>query len=320
MTAFTRRDVLLAAAAAMPAVRGHAATPPPATKEKPLPLCAFSKHFQWTDVHGAAETARDLGYDALDLTLRPKGHVLPERVKDDLPKAAEVIRKAGLQFPMVTSHIVDAKTPYAEDVLKSLVAVGIKRYRWGGFRYDLKRSIPDQLAEFRPRVKDLADMNKHYGVCAMYHTHSGPREVGASMWDLYMLLQGLDTNAVSANYDIGHATVEGGYGGWMHSANLLLPYARGIAFKDFKWVREQDGKWVPGWCPMGDGMVNFQAFLPMLKASGFSGPLQLHMEYEELGTVANGGTTSSVPQDKLLGMMRQDVTRFRALLTAAGLS
>jgi sugar phosphate isomerase/epimerase len=318
MAAFTRRDVLLASAAVVSLQSGRAATPP-AVKEKSLPLCAFSKHFQWTDVRGAAETARELGYDGLDLTVRPKGHVLPERVAGDLPKAAETIRNAGLQLPMVTSHIVDVKTPYAEDVLKTLASLGVKRYRWGGLRYDLKRSIPEQLAEFRPRVKDLADMNKHYGVCAMYHTHSGPREVGASMWDLYTLLQGLDTNAVSANYDIGHATVEGGYGGWIHSANLLFPFMRGVAFKDFKWVRESDGKWVPGWCPMGDGMVNFKAFLPMLKASGFSGPLQLHMEYEELGSAAEGGTTSSVPKDKLLAMMRQDVVRFRAMLTAAGL-
>ena len=52
-------------------------------------------------------------------------------------------------------------------------ALGLKHYRWGGFRYDLKRSLPDQLAEFKPRVKDLAAMNKHYGLTAMYHTHSG---------------------------------------------------------------------------------------------------------------------------------------------------
>ncbi|HYP08550.1 MAG TPA: TIM barrel protein, partial [Bryobacteraceae bacterium] len=258
-------------------------------------------------------------YDALDLTVRPKGHVLPERVTGDLPIAAEAIRKAGLELPMITSHIVDAKTPHAEDVLKAMVSVGVKRYRWGGFRYDLARSIPAQLAEFKPRVKDLAAMNKQYGVCAMYHTHSGPREVGASFWDLYMLLDGNDRNAVAANFDIGHATVEGGHGGWMHSANLLLPHARGVAFKDFRWVQDKTGNWVPGWCPMGDGMVNFRQFLPMLKASGFAGPLQLHMEYHELGAAAEGGTTSSVPRDKLLPMMRQDVVRFRALLSAAGL-
>ena len=319
MAAFTRRDVLLGAAAAVSVQEGWSA-PPAGTKEKPLPVCAFSKHFQWTDVKGAAETARELGYDGLDLTVRPKGHVLPERAADDLPKAAELIRAAGLQFPMITSDIVDIKTPHAENVLKTLVAIGVKRYRWGGFKYDLNGSVASQLAELKPRVKDLADMNKQYGVTAMYHTHSGRSQVGASMWDLHRLLEGLDTNAVAANFDIGHATVEGGYGGWMHSANLLLPYSRGLAFKDFRWTKNKKGEWVPGWCPMGDGMVNFKEYLPMLKRANFTGPLQLHMEYEELGAAASGGTTTSVPKDKLLAMMRQDVTRFRAMLTAAGLA
>jgi sugar phosphate isomerase/epimerase len=319
MAGFTRRDLLLTATAAASLQTGNSA-PAPAIKERPLPLCAFSKHFQWTDVRGAAETARDLGYDALDLTVRAKGHVLPERVADDLPKAAEIIRGGGLELPMVTTDIVDTKTRHAETVLKTLVGIGVKRYRWGGFKYDLSRSIRDQLAEYRPRVKDLAEMNKHYGVTAMYHTHSGPREVGASMWDVYLLLQGLDTDAVAANFDIGHATVEGGYGGWMQSANVLLPYARGLAFKDFRWQKGKKDEWVPAWCPIGEGMVRFKEYLPMVKRSGFTGPLQLHMEYEELGTAANGGTTSSIPRDRLLAMMRQDVTRFRALLAGAGLA
>ena len=319
MVTLSRRE-LLATAAAAASVQRSPAAPPADSKDKRFTICAFSKHFQWTDVKGAAETMRDLGYEGVDLTVRPAGHVLPERVQEDLPKAAETIAKAGMKLTMITSDIVDPKTPHAEAVLKTLASLHVRHYRWGGFKYDLKRSIPDQLTEFKARVKDLAAMNKHYGVTAMYHTHSGPREVGASMWDLHRLLEGLDTNAVSANYDIGHATVEGGHGGWIHSANLLLPYSRGLAFKDFLWAKDKKGEWKPGWCPIGDGMVHFKEFLAMVKKSDFTGPLQLHMEYEELGTAANGATASSVPKDKLLAMMRQDVTRFRAMLTAAGLA
>src|SRR5450759_2716362 len=138
-----------------------------------MPICAFSKHFHWTSVAETAAMCAALGYDAIDLTLRAGGHVEPERVEEDLPKAVEVIRKAGLQIPMVTSDIVDTKTPHAERILKTLQAVGIRLYRWGGLRYDPKREIPAQLAEMKPRVKDLAAMNRHYGVTAMYHTHSG---------------------------------------------------------------------------------------------------------------------------------------------------
>lgn len=312
MAQLSRRELIGAASAIVSTKITKAAA-----NDHGFTVCAFSKHFQWTDVKGAAETMRDLGYEGVDLTVRAGGHVLPERVQDDLPKAAEVIGKVGLKFPMVTSDIVDIKSPYAEPVLKTLASLGIRRYRWGGFKYDLKRNIPDQLTEFKARVRDLAAMNKHYGLCAMYHTHSGVGQVGASMWDLYLLLKDFNNESVAANYDIGHATVEGGFGGWVHSSRLLLPYMKGIAVKDFLWKKDEKGGWAPGWCALGEGMVNFKKFLPMLKESGFSGPLQLHMEYPELGTAATGKTKSSLPKDKLLALMRHDITKLKELLHGA---
>lgn len=308
---FNRRECL-ATLAAM-------AAPAEAKEVSKMPICAFSKHFHWTSVAETAAMCAALGYDAIDLTLRAGGHVEPERVEEDLPKAVEVIRKAGLQIPMVTSDIVDTKTPHAERILKTLQAVGIRLYRWGGLRYDPKREIPAQLAEMKPRVKDLAAMNRHYGVTAMYHTHSGFDQVGASMWDLYLLLKDFTPDAVAVNYDVGHAVVEGGYGGWINSTRLLLPYMRGVAVKDFVWKQNARGEWRPGWCALGRGMVDFQRFFAMLKTGGFQGPLQLHMEYDELGSAASGKKTSTLPKERFLEIMQRDLNALKSLLGAAGL-
>ena len=281
-----------------------------------MPICAFSKHFQWTGVKEMSELCKGFGYDGIDLTLRAGGHVLPERVEEDLPKAVATIHAAGLSIPMVTADIVDAKTPHAEKVVKTLAAQGIKRYRWGGFKYVDNVPIPKQIEGFKARTHELAALNRQYGVCAMYHTHSGPGQVGASFWDLYLILKDEDTNAVAVNFDIGHATVEGGHGGWIHSTKLLLPFTRGIAVKDFKWIRNEKGAWVPGWCALGQGMVNFRQFLAMVKAANFSGPLQLHMEYPELGGANDGRTSFTIPKADLLAMMRRDMGTLKALLAA----
>lgn len=304
----TRRE-WMGGAAALAAFAG-------AGKEQ-LTLCAFSKHFQWTSVAEMATLCKGFGYDGIDLTLRPGGHVLPERVEDDLPKALEAIHAAGLTVPMVTSHIVDATTPHAERVVRALARSGIRRYRWGTFRYADGAPLPKQVDEFRARTRDLAALNKQHGVCAMYHTHSGAGQVGASFWDLYLILKDFDPSAVSVNYDIGHATVEGGYGGWIHSSRLLIPYVRGVALKDFRWIQNSRGEWVPGWCGLGQGMVNFRKFLPMLK--GFTGPVQLHMEYPDLGGANDGKTTFTIPKEQLLGLMRRDVDVCRRLLREAAL-
>ena len=311
----TRRDLIAGLAAAAGAGNLRADTKDTGR----FTICAFSKHFQWTDVKEMSEFCAGIGYEGIDLTVRAGGHVEPARVADDLPKAVEVIRRAGLKPAMITTDIVDARSPHAESVLKAMKSLGIYRYRWGGLRYRDNAGIPEQLAEFQPRVKDLAALNRQYGVCAMYHTHSGVGQVGASMWDLYLLLKDNDGEAVSANYDIGHATVEGGLGGWIHSARLLTPYMKGVAVKDFKWERNSRGAWVPGWCALGQGMVDFQRFFAMLKASRFAGPLQLHMEYDELGGADAGKKTFTIPKQRLLAIYKRDIDTLKRMLAEGGL-
>jgi len=308
-----RRSFLLSSAGALAASSSLAQTAHP-------PLCAFSKHYQWLNVADTAALCARLGFDGVDLTVREGGHVEPARVEDDLPKAVELIRKAGLSAPMVTSGIVDARSPHAERVLKTLSALDIHTYRWGGFVYDLNRDLPAQIGEFRVRVKDLAALNKQYGMCAIYHTHSGEGQLGASFWDLHLLLEGFDTDSVAVNYDIAHATIEGGLGGWVHSWRLLRPRVRGVALKDFAWKRGAGGKWEVGWCPLGQGMVDFARFLPMVKAAGFTGPLQLHMEHPELGGANDGKRTLSLPRDQVIAAMRFDLDAVKPKLRQAGLA
>jgi hypothetical protein len=76
--------------------------------QQKLKICVFSKHFQWTNVKEAAAIARDIGFDGVDLTVRADGHVLPEQVESDLPKAVEIVRNAGLEVPMITTGIATA--------------------------------------------------------------------------------------------------------------------------------------------------------------------------------------------------------------------
>ena len=307
------RRAFLAGAAALPL---RSATQP----SNKLPVCAFSKHFQWTTAREAAQLAAGIGYDALDLTVRKGGHVLPERVKEDLPKAVEAIRAAGMDAPMITAGIMDINSPNAEDILKTASSLGIKRYRWGGFRYDTAKPIPQQISEFRAMSKDLAALNRQHGVCAMYHTHSGVGQFGASMWDIWMVLKDLDHDAVSVNLDIAHATIEGGLGGWINSSRLLLPVSRGIAIKDFRWEKNAAGKWAVRWCPLGEGMVNLAEFLKIVKAENFSGPLQVHMEYRELGGADAGRPQMSISRDEFMQYMKRDIAAIRTLMREAGLA
>ena len=96
----------------------------------------------------------------------------------------------------------------------------------------------------------------------MYHTHSGVGVVGASIWDLHIILKDFDPDAVAVNYDIGHATIEGGVGGWINSFDITRPHLRGIAVKDCIWNKGDNGKWKAEFVPLGTGMVHLSAILP----------------------------------------------------------
>jgi sugar phosphate isomerase/epimerase len=290
--------------------------------EKPgarkLKVAIFSKHLQFLEGERLAKTAADIGFDGIDITVREGGHVEPQRVRQDLPALARIIREHGLEVPMITTDIVDTETPFTEDILQTMAELGIRNYRWGGYRYTAGQPYAAQLEQMKPRIAKLAALNGRYHACAMYHTHSGKGVVGASIWDLYVLLKDYDPNTVGVNYDVGHAVIEGGVGGWINSFHISEPHLRGIAVKDFEWAKDNSGAWRPQWKPLGEGMVSLPQFFSMVSESRFAGPVQLHFEYP-LGGATGGKKTPGIPQEEILGAMRRDLGKLRGYLLKANL-
>jgi sugar phosphate isomerase/epimerase len=301
----SRRAVLAAGSALLTQPRLSHAADEKHAKSK-LKVAIFSKHLQFLQGDDLAKAAAEMGFDGIDLTVRKGGHVEPERVREELPGLVAIVRRHGLEVPMITTDIVHVETPYAEPILKTMADLGIRNYRWGGLKFSTDQSVAAQLDAMRPRVGKLAALNARYKVCAMYHTHSGAGLVGASIWDLYLLLKDFDPSAVGVNYDIGHATIEGGIGGWINSYRITGPHVRGIAVKDFLWARDAKGLWRPEWKPLGEGMVRFPEFFAMVAASGFSGPVQLHLEYP-------------LTRDESLAAMKRDLRKLRGYLSNANL-
>jgi sugar phosphate isomerase/epimerase len=301
------RRTLLAASAAL--IAGRALGAEEKRSASKLKIAIFSKHLRFLEGEELAKGAAEIGFDGIDLAVRKGGHIEPDRVKQDLPKLAGIIREHGLEVPMITTDIVDIESPCTEDILRTMDQLGIRNYRWGGFKYNNDRPLAKQIDDFKPRVEKLAGLNARYRACAMYHTHSGIGLVGSSIWDLHEILTGFDPNAVGMNYDIGHATIEGGSGGWMNSLRIAGPYLRGVAVKDFVWAKDSKGSWKAQWVPLGEGMVRFSQFLPMLAQARFSGPLQMHFEYP-----LDGG------RDETFATMKRDLRQLRTWLIAAGLA
>ncbi|MCU0916283.1 MAG: sugar phosphate isomerase/epimerase [Planctomycetes bacterium] len=271
----------------------------------------FSKCLQWLDYQGTAQIAAEAGYDGLDLTVRAGGHVLPERVEEDLPKAAETAAKAGLGIDMIVTDITDPRDAQTEKILKTARGLGVRYYRPGPYRYNNTDPIMAQLDEIKPRLRDLAAMNQQYGVAATYQNHAGAAYVGASLWDLHYLLRDLDPRWFGAQFDIRHTVVEGGLT-WPVRLRLLAGWINTLAMKDFRWARQNNG-WTTENCPLGEGMVDLAGFAGLLKRHRLARPTSLHFEYP-LGGAEHGAREIKVERKVVLEALRSDLNRLRKIL------
>jgi len=279
-------------------------------------ICIFSKHLHWLDYQGMAKALADLGFDGADLTVRPGGHVLPEKVETDLPKAVEALAKQGKKVYMITTSVIDADDPVSEKILKTASSLGIKHYRTGYLYYKDKNPVKDDIKH----LSKLATLNAKYSISGEYQNHSGNYGqgiyFGAPIWDLAAALEKINSPWLGSQYDVYHATVEGA-NAWTVGLRMISQYIRSADIKDFRWMT-QDGKTRSVTVPLGEGMVDFRTFFSLLKEYKVSIPLSIHYEYP-LGGSEHGNKELTMKKEDVLATMKKDLETLKGYLKEAKL-
>jgi sugar phosphate isomerase/epimerase len=193
---------------------------------------------------------------------------------------------------MMVTELLSASDPFADRILKTASANGIKYYRFGWAPYDEKAPIMDSVKKYHEELVRLTGLNKKYGIHGGYQNHAGAR-IGGPVWDLHEVLRDLPAEFTGSQYDVRHAMVEGA-NTWMLGMRLIAPHIRTLAIKDFTWQTVK-GKPQAVTVPMGEGMVNWDVFFRMVKELNIVGPLTLHVEYPLL---ENGEEKLSLSQQQ----------------------
>jgi L-ribulose-5-phosphate 3-epimerase len=309
MPPLTRRAFLQSTAALGTVGATHASPLPYRAASFTGPFCLFSKLLPELAPRQLARAAKDLGYTGIDLTVRPQGHVLPERAAEDLPKAVEAIRAEGVEVPMITTALVSAADPTARPILTTAARLGVQFVKPGYYRYkleDVRREIDTTKREFA----GLAQVAKDAGVRLGYHNHSGTY-VGAAVWDAMAVVDPLPAEWVGYYFDVRHAVVEGGDAGWRIALQLVAPRLKMLAMKDFRWERNPKGGWGVENCPIGEGMVNWNEYAKQLARIRFNGLVSVHVEYDITGP------TPAARLEKALAAARRDLQFTKARLDEA---
>ena len=276
---------------------------------QPLKVNIFSKHLQFLDWKEAGKIAAELGFAGLDLTVRPKGHVLPKNVISDLPAAIRDIKQSGSSCEMITTAISDATDPIDIDVVVTAASEHVKFYRSDWFKYKEDLSLEESLDLYKEKIQQLGELNKVHNIIGCYQNHSGT-SIGASVWEVKKILKTADPNYFGAQYDIRHAVAEGGQS-WPNGIKLLKDHIKTIVLKDFKWGKV-NGKWKPVNVPIGEGMVDFTSYFRQLKEYNLRPPTSLHLEYD-LGGAEKGKYSISVDKNVVFDAMKKDLTTIQKL-------
>ncbi len=253
-----------------------------APKSAGLPVVLFTKVCQELKLgfEEVASLIAEAGLDGIDCPVRPKGEVLPEKVADDLPRYAEVLKKHRLGMPLLTTAILSPDSPNADKILRTAKKLGVRFYRTGFIDRGDDQEVKAQIAEARAKFKDLAAINREIGIGAIVQNHSaaGHRYLGGDLNELEQILADFDPNQIGAAFDIGHAIrVHGNE--WRQHFERLKPHLKIAYVKD----TNKSGQWVR----FGEGEIGKIGYFKLLRQSGYDAPISLHIEFDWSNKGAN---------------------------------
>ena len=275
-------------------------------------ICLFSKPVPQLSWRELAQSAKQAGFGGIDLTVRPEGHVLPERAATDLPKAVAAIRAEGLQVPMISTALLSADDPTAESILRTASQLSIPYMKPGYYHYKFV-NVLEELDQAGQQFRALVELAGRHRIQVGYHNHPG--YIGAPVWDMAKVIEPLDPRWCGFYYDLGQATIDGAASAWKMSANLVIPRLKMIAAKDFIWKQVGPHQWHAETCPMGQGMANWREFLGILAQSNFHGPISLQQEFAIPGVADNQGiavSRAAVPQ--VMAAAKENLDYLKSLL------
>ncbi|MGH9325112.1 MAG: sugar phosphate isomerase/epimerase family protein [Terriglobia bacterium] len=312
----SRREFLSSAATLATAVP-ILASAAPAPRRGPFrgTLCFFSKPVPQLNWRELAVSAKNAGFGGIDLTVRRHGHVLPERVATDLPRAVADIRDAGLEVPMITTELHSADDPAAESIISTASKLSIPYLKPGYYRYKYV-NVVKELDEAGQKFRGLVALAGKHRVQVGYHNH--PRCVGAPVWDLAKILEPIDPRWSGYYFDLGHATGDGGESCWKISTNLVMPRLKIIGARDIIWRTEGPHQWRVDDCAIGQGMCHWNEFLRTLAQSNFHGPVSLHIEYGVPGVMNKEGiAVSRAKAPDVMAVAKANLDSLKSLLREA---
>lgn len=220
------------------------------------------------------ELVSRLGFDGVELPVRPGYQVEPERVLTDLPRAAITLAEFGLKIGSVAG-------PIDEPTIVACAEVGIPVIR-------ICPAIPKDTDYFtaidahRRQWDAVLPLLERYGVKIGVQNHCD-RFIGSAM-QVYHAIQGYDPRYIAAVWDPAHCALVGeppSIATDILHDRLCMVNLKNAMWRDSVAPESEHARWKVFWTTGRRGLANWEDVVAVLKRRGWSGTICLCAEYSQ---------------------------------------
>lgn len=240
-------------------------------------LAVFTKPWKTLSLPALARHIRSLGFDWIELPVRPGFQVEPENIERDLPAAVKLLGEQGVRVLNVTADM-----PLDDERLYSACAeAGIGMNRVMFWQRDLDYWSAE--AEARRQLDAALPYCERYDFQIGIQNHSG-RFVPVNEMGMFNLVKDYDARYVAAVWDPAHNALEG-----MNcdsALDVLAPRLCVVNLKNAYWRRisgpeAEIAEWKIYWTSGAQGRASWASVIAKLKSIAYDGPICFSAEYTD---------------------------------------
>ena len=240
-------------------------------------LAIFVKPWRALPLVELAEHIRALGFDLIELPVRPGFPVQPQNIETDLPAAVKLLAEHGIRVLNVTVDLpLDDESWYAAC---AAAGIGMNRvmFRRGAADYWTAESAA------RRQLERALPLCEGYDMQIGVQNHSG-RFVPVNEMGMYHLLKDYDPRYIAAVWDPAHNALEGMDAD--AALDILEKHLAVVNLKNAYWRRvsgpeAEVAQWRIYWTSGAQGRASWARVIARLKAMNYRGPICFSAEYSD---------------------------------------
>lgn len=234
----------------------------------------FTKHWNMLSAELGKFVAA-LGFDGVELPVRPGFEVTPGNVRERLPRAAKELATHGLTVFSIAGAADEDTIEACGEAGIPLIRVMVQIPEGAGYleTVDATRREYERLTPVLEKHKVATGVQNH---CGRFVANAG---------ELRHLLAGFDPRHVCAVRDAAHEAIAG-TGQPEFAIEMLEPWLRIVNLKNAFWKRAtgpeaEDAEWVSYWTSGRQGMASWPRVARELRCREWQGIVCLTAEYDD---------------------------------------